>query len=96
MQERRKYPRTKATHIAEVEQKKKLSDIPAITKDISLTGACIFSDTYFEPGRYVKVNIYRDNTPLKETRDAVVAWSKLSKDNFGVVFQIGLNIPEKL
>lgn len=91
MSERRRHPRIKATHIAQLHPKQKNANIQAITKDVSQAGAGIYCDSYIEPGKYVKVKLLKDDH--EEIKDAVVAWSTLTKDEFGPVFQIGLNIP---
>ncbi|MEW6170311.1 MAG: PilZ domain-containing protein, partial [Candidatus Omnitrophota bacterium] len=92
MSERRRHPRNKATHIVtQLHPKQKAENIHSITKDVSQAGAGIYCDRYIEPGSYVKVRILKDNH--QEIKDAVVAWSNLTKDEFGPVFQIGLNIP---
>ncbi|MBU2541151.1 MAG: PilZ domain-containing protein [Candidatus Omnitrophica bacterium] len=94
MQERRRFPRINSTNITEIEPRPVVSDIQAITKDISQAGACIYSDTYLEPGKFTRIRMHKENQAFPEAKEAVVAWSKLSKDKFGSVFQIGLNIPE--
>lgn len=94
MKERRKFVRFSSTNIAELEENNQPVDIQAITKNISQTGACIYSDVYLEPGKYLKVKLYKDEEPYEEDKDALVTWSKLSRDNFGPVYKIGLNIPE--
>ncbi len=92
MSERRRHPRIKSTHIAQLHPKVKSANIQAITKDISQAGAGIYCDNYIEPGSYVKIKLIKDDH--EEIKDAVVAWSNLTKDEFGPVFQLGLNIPE--
>ena len=94
MEERRRFVRFPVTNVVEIEPKLESTDLQAITKDVSQIGACIYSDTYLEPGKYIKIKLYKDEHPGPEVKEAVIAWSNLTKDSFGPVFRIGLNIPE--
>lgn len=93
MDDRRKHERIKATHIADVRSKQATSGISTITKDVSKNGACVFTDVYLEPGQYVNIRLREEGKPQK-VKGGMVVWSRLTKDNFGPVYQVGLNIPE--
>lgn len=95
MLERRKYVRFKSTSITELKPEIPASEIRTITKDISKTGARIYSDVFLEPASYIKIMIHKEDRTFNKIKEAVVVWSKLSKDRFGEVYESGLNIPEK-
>lgn len=93
MPERRKHERIRAAHIADLDSKLPKTEICAVTKDVSKSGACILTEVYLEPGQYVNIRLREEGKPQK-TKGGMVVWSRLTKDNFGPVYQVGLNIPE--
>lgn len=93
MPERRKHERVRATHIADFDTKLPTTEICAVTKDLSKDGACVLTEIYLEPGQYINIRLREEGKPHK-IKGGMVVWSRLTKDNFGAVYQVGLNIPE--
>ena len=93
MPERRRHERKRATHIADLDSKLPTTEICAVTKDVSKSGVCVFTEVYLEPGQYVNIRLREEGKPQK-IKGGLVVWTRLTKDNFGPVYKVGLNIPE--
>ncbi len=93
MDDRRKHERIRAAHIADLDSKLPTTEICALTKDVSKSGACVLTEVYLEPGQYVNIRL-REEGKSQKIKGGMVVWTRLTKDNFGPVYQVGLSIPE--
>ena len=88
--DRRIHPRFKSTTILQYKESFWMPTTETMTKDLSLSGVCFFSQRKLSPGQAVRVKMFYDPKSPEKVMKGRIVWSKPYEDSAGKGYINGL------